>query len=130
MKCSPEMEGFDFRPGMVLRPLAIGAHAFVVLAVAPKSHQVLVVAWTSLDDECPDDECLLLPEDHPEISRSSALAFSRARLWDANKLKEALATGLFRKAEPFDGAVWQRVISAARQAANLRREWKKLLPAD
>ena len=118
----------DLNPGTVLRPAAIGAHAFVVLGVAASAPQTLVVAWTTLDEECPDDECVLQPGDHVEIIRPSALALSRARLWESAKLRQAVAAGLFRVAEPLSHGVFQKLVQNAAKSVNLRREWKNLLP--
>lgn len=118
----------DLTPGTVLRPAALGAHVFVVLGVAASDPKTLVVAWTTLDEECPDDECVLRPGDHSEITHPSALALSRARVWDSAKLRQAVAAGLFRIAEPLRPGVFQRLVENAAKSANLRREWKVLLP--
>ena len=122
------MDGPDLNPGTVLRPAALGAHAFVVLGVAASHPKTLVVAWTTLDEECPDDECVLHPGDHSEITHPSALALSRARLWESGKLRQAVAAGLFRVAEPLRPEVFQRLVENAAKSVNLRREWKILLP--
>lgn len=128
MKSSPDPEPQLFPPGTVLRPKAVGAHAFVVLGNSPDQLQILTAAWTSLDEECPDDECQLGPDDHAEISHRSALALSRARLWDAGKLRQAIAADLIQIRAPLGLGSLKRILLDALQSRNLRREWKTLLP--
>lgn len=128
MKSSPDPEPQLFPPGTVLRPKAVSAHAFVVLGNSPDQLQILTAAWTSLDDECPDDECLLGPDDQAEISHPSALALSRARLWDAAKLRQAIVADLIQLRAPLGPGPLKRILLDALQSRNLRREWKTLLP--
>ena len=128
-KCWPDVNLPPLQPGVVLRPLAEGAHAFVVLSHPAADGRLLVAAWTTLDEQCPDDECLLQPSDHPEISHASALAFSRARLWEAAKIQQSMTAGAVRLAAPLSPTVLKRVIASAHAARALRREWKSLLPA-
>ena len=130
MKSSPDTQPSHFPPGTVLRPKAVGAHAFVIIGLTLDQRHVLATAWTSLDDECPDDECILGPGDHEEIDRPSALALSRARLWDAGKLKQAVEAGLFYITKALAIGTMERILPAVRRSRNLRREWKALLPPD
>lgn len=128
MKSSVDVEPPLFPPGTVLRPKTLGAHAFVILGRTSDERQVLAAAWTSLDEECPDDDCLLDSSDHPEISHPSALALSRARLWEVEKLLQAVESGLIKVTVSLGSDGLKRIVSDARKSRNLRREWKTLLP--
>ena len=65
-------------------------HVWVVISdyLKHSDRKVLGVNLTTMDDECPDDECIL-DETHYswiEPNHRTAVAFSRAKLWDSQKL--------------------------------------------
>jgi len=71
----------------------------------PKKHDssVLCVNFTTLDDECPDDECQILPSEYKWIENNhpTVIAFSRARIWDAEKIKSCLEMFLNQQSVKF-----------------------------
>lgn len=60
--------------------------------------QVVCVNLTTLDDECPDDECLLSHSDYAWIEKNhpTAVAFSRHKLHNAEKIAAVIASGGLR----------------------------------
>lgn len=86
------------------------------------SGQVLCVNLTSLDDDCPDDECLLTLHDYAWIEENhpTAVAFSRSRLWDAQKLDGVLVAGVLER--PFPDIVPLHTLHAVREAAKLSKQ--------
>lgn len=117
------------QPGMVLRPSAAGAHIHVVLSHPfGEDRHALVVNWTTLDDACVDEACVLQSGDHPTIHHASTLAFSRAHLWREDKILFALANGSLQELPPASPALLARMAQGARSSPELRKEWKALLP--
>ena len=113
---------------MVLWPRAPGSHVHVVLTdPVGVAGQVLVVNWTTLDEECADDACILRPGDHPAIRHESSMACSRAHLWRADKIAFALANGILNEPASLSPAVLQRVTDGGHRSPELRPEWKALL---
>ena len=87
-----------------------------------------MVNWTTLDEECVDDECRLQPGDHPLVCHESSMAYSRAHLWREERILFALENGALEAFEPLSDAVLKRVVDAARASRELRAEWKAVLP--
>lgn len=114
--------------GQVFRPRAIQAHVHLIISKPSVLGPVLVTNWTTLDEDCTDDACILNPGDHPAISHPSAIAYSRARLWQAQKIIMAIENGLLIELEPLAPAVLRRVIDGGGQSPELRPEWKAMLP--
>lgn len=86
------------------------------------SGQVLCVNLTSLDEDCPDDECLLTHHDYAwiEDGHPTAVAFSRSRLWDAKKLDGVLAAGVLER--PFPDTVPLHTLDSVREAAKASKQ--------
>ena len=84
---------------------------------------------TSLDEECPDDECILHPSDFRRLTKPSAVAFSRARIWDSRKIDDAIAKGLIQRPHPnmIPARTIAKVIAAALIAKELSQDKKDLL---
>ena len=104
-------------------------HVWFVLSAPDLRGQVLCVNLTTLDEECPDDECILSEADYAWIGHSTAVAFSRARLWDAAKIGAALAGGALERPQPntIPWATVEKVRKSAIASRGLRKEWKALL---
>ena len=77
---------------------------------------------SSLDEECPDDECFLEHSDYGwiEINHRTVVAFSRARIWNASKIQLAIAKGLIKC--PVLDAVPKAAVSKVIKAALTSRE--------
>ena len=95
------------------------------------STSVLCVNLTTLDDECPDDECLIECAEYKwvEDGHPTAIAFSRARIWDSEKIESSLANGTLKK--PHHGDVSKttvnKVLKVAAKSVQLNSDFKKLL---
>ncbi len=118
------------RPGMVLRPRAVGAHVHLVMSepFGPE-HRVVVVNWTTLDEQCIDDACLLEPGDHPAIRHTSSVAYLRAQLWRVARICYAIENGLLAELEPLAPPVCKRIIAGAWASPEFQRRWTRLLPS-
>ena len=117
------------KPGMVLLPRADGSHPHVVLSEPfGENRYLLIVNWTTLDDECVDDSCTLQAGVHPAISHTSTMAYSRAHLWREARILFAIANESLKELPPASQAVLTRIIEGARQSPELRAEWKAVLP--
>ena len=120
---------FALRLGQVFRPKAFQAHVHVIVSTPPASGgSVLVVNWTTLDDECIDDAGILNTGEHPAIRHPSAMAYSRAHLWQAEKIRVAVANGLLEELEPLNPALLNRIVEGGIKSPELRPEWKAMLP--
>ena len=114
---------------MVLLPRALGAHSHVILSEPfDSAGHVLIVNWTTLDEECIDEACVLQPGDHPALQHASTMAYSRAHLWREDKIVFAIANGSLARLAPVSQAVLKRMIAGGRQSPELRAEWKAVLP--
>lgn len=120
----------ELRPGTVFRPRAVGSHTHIVVTAVTPQGKVLTVNWTTLDDECVDDACILGCGDHPAITHPSTVAYSRRELRDAAKLRLAFAAGLLELLPPLPPAVLNRVLSGARHSPELGADFKSLLPPE
>jgi len=114
---------------MVLRLRIGGAHVHVVLSEpSGATREILVVNWTTLDEDCVDDACVLQPGEHPAVHRASSMAYSRAHLWRADQVVFALQNGVLEELNAVSPEVLRRMTSGALTSPELRSEWKKLLP--
>jgi hypothetical protein len=92
---------------------------------------VLCVNLTTLDDECPDDECLIESSEYSwvEDGHPTTIAFSRARIWDAEKIESCLADGKLKK--PHDGDISKstlnKILKIALKSGQLNCDFKKFL---
>jgi hypothetical protein len=99
----------------------------------PTKHcsKVLCVNFTTLDEECPDDECQIKPSEYKwiEDGHPTTIAFSRAKIWDADKINSCLKAGTLKK--PHHGDVpkttVQKVLKVAEKSIQLSGDFKKLL---
>jgi hypothetical protein len=119
----------QIKRGTVILPRAGGSHPHVILSdpFGVERH-VLVVNWTTLDEECIDDACVLQAGDHAAISHPSSMAYSRAHLWREEKILFAVANGSVTDLAPVSAPVFKRMIEGAQQSRELRPEWKAVLP--
>ena len=93
--------------------------------------EVLCVNLTSLDAECPDDECFLDHSDYGwiEMNHKTVVAFSRARIWNASKIQMAIAKGLIKcpTLNVVPKATVSKVIKAALASRELGADMKAFL---
>lgn len=119
----------QIKPGMVILPRIGGSHPHVILSEPFGVKKfVLVVNWTTLDEECIDDACVLQTGDHAAISHPSSMAYSRAHLWREHKILFAVANGSVTELASVSAPVFKRMIEGAQQSPELRPEWKAVLP--
>ena len=117
------------QPGFVFRVKALRAHPWVVLSAPTLDNPKFVAAnWSTLDDTCIDDACILNRADHPLITRPSTMIFSRARLWDSDRLSSGIDQQALEVLPQVSAIVLKRIIDGARKSPELRQEWKDLLP--
>ena len=92
---------------------------------------VLCVNLTTLDEECPDRECIISAKDYKGIGSDhpTAVAFSRAKLWDSQKIILCLANGTLKQAWGGDIpiATVELITVAALKSAQLNGDFKRLL---
>jgi hypothetical protein len=81
---------------------------------------VVCVNFTTLDEDCPDDECLITESEYVWVDHPTSIAFSRAQLWDGRKIAECLMRGELRK--PREGDVPTATVDKVYRAAILSRE--------
>jgi hypothetical protein len=91
--------------------------------------RVLWVNLTTLDDECPDDECLIDSSEYGWVDHPTAVAFSRARLWNADKIVSAISSGILKKPRQGDipRSTIAKVLSSAARSRELSRDLKDFL---
>ena len=76
-------------------------HIWVVLSDPARTHdRILFVCLTTLRDTCPDDECILGPEDYRHLRHRTAVAFSRAIEGRWSQLEQAVRKQMFAQLEP------------------------------
>lgn len=104
---------------------------FVLTDPVPKSGNAVFVNLTTLDEECIDAECVLSDSDYAWIEKNhpTAVAFSRAEVWDVLKIEAAVNKGLLKthKTPPIPAATLAKVRSIAKTARELSNDLKKLL---
>ena len=115
--------------GCVYRPKAPKSHCHVIVSPPPQDQgPVLVVNWTTLDEDCIADACVLGKGDRPKIDHSSAVAYSRARLCQVEKTRFTLENGNLEELEPLSADVLRRIVEGGWKSKELRGEWKAMLP--
>lgn len=105
-----------------------GSHPHVVLSEPfGNQRQILIVNWTTLDDECIDDACVLNADDHPAIKHTSTMAYSFAHLWREERILFAVANGSLVELPSVAQPVLKPIIDGAKHSPELRPEWKSVL---
>jgi hypothetical protein len=107
-------------------------HVWFTLTEPKKNDpRVLCVNFTTLDDECPDDECHILPSEYKWIEENhpTTIAFSRARIWDSEKIKSCLANGTLKKPRFGDvpKSTVSKVLKSAAKSIELNGDLKAFL---
>lgn len=119
---------------MLLRGTAFirGQHVWFSITEPTALHSnVLCINLTSLDEECPDDECQLTNADYAWVKdgHKTAVAFSRAQIFDPVKIEKCIRSGILKT--PHQGNVpaitLEKVIAAARSSRELSSDKKALL---
>jgi hypothetical protein len=119
----------EVRAGDVFRPIAPGAHGWVIRTEPFATNAfVLAVSWPRLDDECVEDACILQPADHPDLRHPSTLADSMARVWDARRRHRGGMQRGLQQRDPLPPSLLARVLAGARAARRLCLKFKALLP--
>jgi hypothetical protein len=104
---------------------------FNITEPTERNPYVLCVNFTCMDEDCPDDECPISRAEYNWVKDNypTVIAFSRARIWDANKILKCLADGHIRK--PRQGnvppATVSKVIKVALTARELNNDLRVLL---
>ena len=95
-------------------------HPWFQISTVNSDGKVLCVNLTSMDAECPDDECILTPSDYSWIAQNhpTVVAFARAKLIDAAKLFAAFETGKLPPSRPptMPASTLAKVIGAAKRS--------------
>jgi hypothetical protein len=107
-----------------------GGHVWFNLSEpAPQKPQVLCVNFTSLDEECQDDECVITHVEYSWIRGNypTTVAFSRARAWDSRNIVSCLKSGQLHK--PSQGDVPANTVAKVIKAALTSRELSEELKA-
>lgn len=107
-------------------------HVWIILSDPSKNDgQVLLVNLTTLDDDCPDDECILDETHYAWIkpNHPTAVAFSRFRIWNVARLSAAIGLKLVNAAHPksLPGGTISKIIAAAKVSRELSRKAKGML---
>jgi len=93
--------------------------------------EVLLVNLTTLDDECPDDECILNETDYAWIKQNhpTAVAFSKFRIWNVARLSAAIGLKLVSAAHPrsIPSATISKIVSAGKASRELSGKAKRML---
>jgi hypothetical protein len=104
---------------------------FVISDPAANNGKVLCVNLTTLDEDCVDDECLLDQNDYAWIQpgHPTAVAFSRAQVWDGNKIDLCLQRGLLQPANPpiVPAQTVAKVVAAAKTSRELSPAMRAML---
>ncbi len=76
-------------------------HPWIIISnLGHSSGDLLIVNLTSLDDECADDECILVNSDYSWIKHPTAVAFSRAKRVGEKEFAAAVMQGQLREGNP------------------------------
>jgi hypothetical protein len=104
-------------------------HVWFVLSNPNAEGKSLCVNLTTLDEECIDDECLLETTDYGWIRHTTAVAFSRSKLFDTAKIAHAIEAGQVAASNParLPDATMLKVKAAALNSVQLSESRKKLL---
>ena len=114
--------------GPVLKSRSAPYHRWLVLSDPKRTGgDVLLVSLTSFDDECEDDECVLIPEDYDELDHDTAVAFSFKRIGPARALNAAVKAGDFRVLDAMPEETLERILEAAGNSEYLGDTHKALL---
>jgi hypothetical protein len=98
-------------------------HVYFVLSQPNAFGKVLCVNLTTLDDECIDNECTLDDSEYSWIKpkHPTAVAFSRAAIWDAALIDQCLQDGTLGQPNPstVPGPTVAKVVALAKQSVQL-----------
>lgn len=107
-------------------------HIWFVLSNPRKnSGKVLCANLTTLDEECPDDECPLAHPDYAWIqpNHKTTVAFSRAKVWEVSKIEKAIAAGIIKQPTPntIPSVTISKIIQRAKSSRELSPEKRAML---
>ena len=107
-------------------------HVWIILSdPSQNGGEVLLANLTTLDDECPDDECILDETHYAWIkpNHPTAVAFSRFRIWNADRLSAAIGLKLVTAAHPkaLPVSTISKIVAAARVSRELSGKAKRML---
>jgi hypothetical protein len=108
-------------------------HPWIVISEPNhRSGKFLCVNLTTLDEDCPDDECILQKTDYAwiETNHLTAVAFSRAKILETRQFNEAVNRGKLRAGFPPAISVecLKKIQEAARRSKQLGKDKRDLLP--
>lgn len=107
-------------------------HVWIILSDPSQNDgEVLLVNLTTLDDECPDDECILNETHYAWIkpNHPTAVAFSRFRIWNAPRLSAAIGLKLITAAHPksLPAVTIAKITADAKVSRELSKKAKRML---
>ena len=107
-------------------------HVWFTLSEPSRTNRdVLCVNLTCLDEECPDDECQVTHAEFAWVKEGylTTVAFSRAQIWNADKLLSCLQSGSLSKPHGGDipPATISKIIEIAKRSRELSDDQKALL---
>jgi hypothetical protein len=119
----------ELQPRMAFRCTEFPRHIHVPLFdPARDSDELLLVNFTTLRESCVDTACILGPQDYPELTHASTVAFSRAMQGKKSAFRRAVTSGLFIRLRDLPEAAWQSILAAAWTTPELPKIKKSLLP--
>jgi len=115
---------------MAFRCMEPPRHIYVPLFDAQKTDdEMLLLNFTTLRENCVDDACILKPDDYPELSHATTVAYSRAMMGGKSAFLRAVKAGHFIRLDDLPTATLQRIIAGAHQSDELSALKKRVLPS-
>lgn len=120
----------ELTPGMAFRCMEPPRHIYIPLFDTKKVDDgMLLVNFTTLRENCVDEACILGPDDYPELSHATTVAYSRAMVGGKSAFVRAVNAGHFIRLDDLPAATWQRIIAGAHQSDELSALKKRVLPS-
>ncbi|MBI4606415.1 MAG: hypothetical protein HY721_31000 [Planctomycetes bacterium] len=115
---------------MILNKAAgrIPSHRWVVVS-DPKqdSDQVIIVNFTTLRDNDPDETCVVKPSQYPGLGHDSYVKYSEAICTTASKLEEGIRVGALSPSRPVPLELLNRIRAGFVTSKHVRRTHRDLL---
>jgi len=87
----------------------------------------LVANLTTLRDTCIDDAVIFEGGEHPVIKHRTTVAYSRAKVFSAKKMKEALSRGVQTSEPAFEGQLVEQILAGALVSPELAHKYKAMI---
>lgn len=119
----------ELTPGMAFRCMEPPRHIYIPLFDSEKADDgMLLVNFTTLRENCVDDSCILGPNDYPDLSHATTVAYSRAMVGGKRAFVRAVNAGHFIRLDDIPAATLRRIIAGAHQSDELSAVKKRVLP--